>query len=214
VAALGAVVFAVAGVLWVESGRHDERARLTHASSFAPPVHLAADTSYVRTRVLPSGQLIVTHWIRSDTWIYAVTVTTPKVIGLDPASVTSSRFKLASNGTAAPTASSRGVAGTRVFQLPPTHQLYLRYRLSGVVERSGRSDGRDLARITSLDVSTSSTLTRTTRLIVGATVLALACTPTGQTVAAPCGTEHGGIWSVRLGPEQQASHVMAQLDLR
>jgi hypothetical protein len=70
-----------------------------------------------------------------------------------------------------------------------------------------------LARITSLNVATSSALVRTTRSVVGATVLTLACTRDAATAPTPCGTERGGVWSARLGPGDSDTPVMAQLDL-
>ena len=42
-----------------------EQARLTRTDTFAAPVRLAPDTSVVQSRVLASGDLVVTHWIRS-----------------------------------------------------------------------------------------------------------------------------------------------------
>ena len=71
------------------------------------------------------------------------------------------------------------------FELPPTKRIYVRYRLTGVVQSSGGPDTRALARITALDVSTSTRLVHTTLNVVGAQVLALACTPKGRRRADP-----------------------------
>jgi hypothetical protein len=89
----------------------------------------------------------------------------------------------------------------------------VRYRLTGALQRSG-PDGRALARITALDVSTGSPQARTTHTVVGTTVLAMACIPAAPgALPAPCGRVREGAWSVRLRPGEQADRVLAQLSL-
>jgi hypothetical protein len=211
--AVGALV-AAGGVLWLAAGRHtaDPVVQLTHSAPFTPPVPLRADSSYVRTRVLPSGDLEVTHWIRTRSSVSSVTLRTPRVTGLPRDSVTTTRVVLAGDGTPAHTVSAPHRPSS-TYPVPPTQSLYVSYRLSGALQMSG-PDGRALARITALDVSTGAHLARTTRAVVGTTVIALACTPaTAGAAPAPCGAVQDGAGSVRLGRAEQGDEVMAQLSL-
>jgi hypothetical protein len=213
---LAAVTVVLVGVAWFATARHTtSQPQLSHNDSFAPPGHLMPDTSFVRTRVLPSGDLEVTQWIRSRNWVYAVTLSTPRVAGLATGTLSTTGVALGSDGKQTATLGAQGFEpGTRIFELPPTHSLYIRYRLSGVLEKSPGASGRALARITSLDVRTRTHLVSTTRTVVGARVLNLACTPDKpNALTTPCGIEHGGVWSVRLPRGQEGSQVMAQLDL-
>lgn len=215
VAVLVAAV-AVVGILGWRSfdPGSDESAHLTHADTYEAPVPLRPDTSFVRSRILPSGDIDVTHWIRSRQLLLSVSLTTPEVPGLAPRAVRVSDVFVAGDGTPLPGAAPDGSARSTTIVLLPTHRLYLRYRLSGAVEASGGPHNRALARITSLDVSTTSRLTSTTRTVVGAKVLALACSPIGSREApTPCGTVDDGRWTVDLVAEQQESRVMAQLNL-
>ena len=217
IAALTAVALvAVGGLAWLVAGRGGEEGRIrpVHSDAYAAPVDLPAATAYVRSRVLPSGDLEVTHWIHTGDPVDSLTVRTPQTLGLVTGSVTMSDVVLATDGTPYPTVSiGEGRAGLRTFRFPPASALYLRYRLSGVVDVTGPGD-RALARITSQDVSTGGEVTRSTRTVVGARVLAMACT-TGppDATAAPCGSRDGGVWTVSLGRGKQGSRVMAQLDL-
>src|SRR5262249_12717959 len=146
IAALGAAaafLVAVGAAVLVTDGRSDERAVLTRAHAFSPPDPLPPNTSMVRTRVLPSGDLDVRHWIHTDGWVYTVTLAKPRVPGLPPGSVRVARVFFASDGEPAPVVMPSGSPDKpRTFQLPPTQRLYIRYRLSGVVERSDGADGR------------------------------------------------------------------------
>jgi hypothetical protein len=216
-AALVAVVAVVGLVAWLETGPgSDERARLTthrDRSPYAAPIALHRGTSYVRSDVLPSGEIEVTHWIRTRRPVRAVTLRTPVVPGLVRDSVQVTHVQLSGDGRRVPATGSVYPYGPTTFPVPRTRNLLVRYRIAGVLETSGGTSGRALARITTLDVSTSSRLVSTTRTVVGATVLALACTAPGAAMPVPCGTERGRTWSTRLGPGQQDSQVMAQLDL-
>jgi hypothetical protein len=103
--------------------------------------------------------------------------------------------------------------GARTFRFPPARTIYLRYRLSGVVQTRGQGS-RALARITSLDVVPGSHSLPVTQVVVGARVLGLACTMgPPDTPAVPCGRLAGGTWTVRLGGSLHPSRVMAQVDL-
>lgn len=205
----------VVGVLvwWSNSRGTEEQAIAVHGQSYAPPVHLDRGSSLVRSRVLPSGDIVVKHWIRTDLPVRSVNLRVPHVAGLPPHALSISDLILASNGTQTVASSPVDPVGVSTFALPPTNWLYVRYRLSGVVQSSGGPRQRALARLTALDVTTSSPVQHTTLAVVGAKVLSLACTAHGQNVPTPCGTDSHGTWSTRLGQGEQGSQVMAQLNL-
>jgi hypothetical protein len=214
-AAAALVTTAVLGWVWVKGGGDDvDRVAPASDHPFAVPVELQPGTAYVRTRVLPSGDLVVTHWIRTRALVHSVTVRAPRTLGLDPGAVSVTHVVLAANDASYPERPT-SLIGTRTlrFRFPEARTIFLRYRLYGVVEAGGPG-GRALARITSLDVVPGSRRVPVTQVVVGARVLALACTSgPPDTPAVPCGTTPGGTWTVRLKAAQQPSRVMAQVDL-
>ena len=210
-----AVVSLVAAGLVVLGGRHaSEGPSPLGDSAFEPPVPLRANTSYVRSRVLPSGDLVVTHWIRTGAPVDSVVLRIPTTRGLARASVTASQLVLAADGAkdlAVPITDAGTGAQTLIF--PYARSVYLQYRLSGVVESTGPGR-RALARLTSLAVVVGGRSVRTTQVVVGANVLALACTSgRADSTPVPCGSQDPASWSVRLTPRAQPTRVMAQVDL-
>jgi hypothetical protein len=212
--AVGLVVGVVGGLVWVlGSGRPaEQRARL--AASYTAPIRLRPGTSYIRTRVLPTGDLEVTQWIASATPVQSLTLRVPLVPGLAPASVSLGRLVVAADGvrsSALPVANQ--ATGTWEYRLPVARAVFLRYRLSGAVQTTS-VPGRAVATITSLLVSTGHRLTSTTQAVVGRDVLALGCSlPTPGTAPTLCGVTSNGISSVRLYGAQQQSRVTAQVQL-
>lgn len=218
VGALVAAGVVVAGLLVLGRG-HDGggEARLLESPTYASPVALSPDTSYVRTRVLPSGALVVTQWFSFRLAADSVLVALPPTPGVDPSAVRVRHVVLAVDGSRFPAAGSLSVAhGSRTLFFPQAHAVYLRYRLSGTVQQTGPGS-RALARLTSLHVTTGSDALPTTQVVTGARVLALACTrgesdaePTSGPV--PCGSLSAGDGRVRLaaGPP---TRVMAQVEL-
>lgn len=210
--AVGLVVGLVAGVVWVSSGPPTEqRARL--AASYTAPVHVRPGTSYLRTRILTTGELEVTQWIASTAPVQEVTLRVPDVPGLAPGGLSLSHVVLAADGlrsTAIPVAGQP--AGTWRYRTPVAREVYLRYRLSGAVATS-TVPGRALAMITALVATTDHPLTSTTEAVVGANVLSLGCSlPTPSAPPTPCGVTSNGISSVRLYGAQQQSRVTAEVD--
>ena len=166
--AVAVAIVVVGAVAWTGRGGDGGRIRPVHSDAYAAPVRLPPATSYVRSRVLPSGALQVTHWIHTRDAVDSLTVRTPRTLGLDPGSIAVSHVVLATDGTPYPAAAID--AAHQTFRFPVATSVFLRYRLSGAVQASG-PDGRALARITSLDVSTGGEVVRTVRTVVGARVL-------------------------------------------
>jgi hypothetical protein len=214
-AVVAAALVAAVALLWVATGQGSEEVVVRARSDPHPaPVHLPPGTSFVRSRMLPSGQLEVTHWIHSRVAVASLTVHTPRTLGLTRGSVSASHFSLAADGTPYPAAwVDEGHSSTHTFRFPTASEVFLRYRLAGTV-RLGGPDGRALARITSLAVTTDSAMTRTTLTVTGVRVLALACSaPTATALPQPCGQESDGSWHVTLDRIGSRERVMAQLDL-
>jgi hypothetical protein len=214
VSAVAVAVVTVSGLLWLRGGPEsgdDARARLLRSATYDSPVALQPGTSYVRTRILPSGELAVTEWIRTRGPVDSVTARTPTVDGLNPATVSATHFVLAANGTRYPALPVAGAAA-QTFRFPAVRTVYLSYRLTGAVQSSG-PHGRALARLTALDVGTGRPQDSTTQEVVGARVLALACTPAPDVPPVPCGSVDRGTWTVRLRGARQRNPVMAQVDL-
>jgi hypothetical protein len=212
-ALLGAA--AIVGTLaWVTTRPSpDVSAELAHGNQYQPPHGLQADTSFVRTRIGGSGVEQVTHWIHTAQAVRSVQLRIPQVPGLRAGDVYVMHVLVAGDGVRLPLAKTVQPARTTTIALPPTRHLYLRYHLAGAVDYSGGSHAGALARITTLDVSTSRTLIRTTVAVTGVPVLALACDPPGPDLAVPCGRQDGGTWRAFLGPDEQGNDVSAQVDL-
>jgi hypothetical protein len=220
-ACVGALVaVGTAAAVWLGLGSHStpEPATLS-ASTLAAPVHLPWDTAYVETKVLPSGDLVVTHWIHSRKDLFAATLKIPHIAGLPVDDIAVSHLTVAGDGAVITTKQSGPGSGGRAAALAPvllpgTHDLYVRYQLSGVLQKDSTVADRGLARLTALTVRTYTHLKRTTATVTGAKVLALACSPaTPQAIPVPCGSAQGGSWSVQLDRGDVQDRVMAQLDL-
>ena len=212
-ALLGAA--AIIGILaWVTTRPSaDVTAELAHGNRYQPPHGLQPDTSFVRTRIGGSGVEQVTHWIHTGQAVRSVQLRIPQVPGLRAGDVYVIHVVVAGDGVRLPLTKTVRPGHATTITLPPTRHLYLRYHLAGAVDYSGGSHDRALARITALDVSTSRTLTRSTVAVTGVPVLALACDPPGPDLAVPCGRRGGGTWRAFLGPDEQGSDVMAQVNL-
>jgi hypothetical protein len=214
-AAVALVTAAVLGWVWINRGGDDvDRVAPASDHPYSVPLDLKPGTAYVRTRVLPSGDLVVTHWIRTRSLVDSLTVRVPRTLGLDPGAVSVTHVVLAANDASYPVSpTSRIGIRARTFRFPEARTIFLRYRLSGAVEAGGPG-GPALARITSLDVVPGSRPVPITQVVVGARVLALECTSgPPDSPAVPCGTTPGGTWTVRLKIVPQPSRVLAQVDL-
>ncbi|WP_107768108.1 hypothetical protein [Nocardioides terrigena] len=179
-----------------------------------PPQPLAPDESYVRTVVLPSGDLRVTHWIESSATLLDIGLSLPAVTGA--AGVEARNVRVLADG--------RRVSGTaRITTVPASYPLLgarsvqVRYRLKGAVERSGASaPGRALALVTALDVTHEPPPQRVVRAILAPEVLSLACAPAvAEGAPEPCGAlgPDGG-WTVERAGARVDDRVLAQVSLR
>ncbi len=207
-ALVSALALGGAALLFVHPGAGDGRAERTAATTrYAPPRPVPPNTSYVETRVLPSGDLEVTHWIHSRAPVSAIHLVRPDVGGLPSLKV--SKVVVAGDRTRAIRTGSK-----RAFYLIAARHLFVSYTLKDAVTRAPHPAGRGLAVITNLEIGGVPGLTETTHAVVGARVLNLACSqPTPEALPAPCGASGSAGWQATLDGASVDDRVMAQLDL-
>jgi hypothetical protein len=216
---LGAAVVAtaittVAAIRALESldRRGDQVAERTRAQVYTPPQPLAAGSEYVETRVLPSGDLRVTHWIHVKGALFTLSVSRPQVSGLPP--LTIKDLTVVGNRTAVAPGSAPVGDRPGVFYLNGARHAYVSYVLAGSVERDPAPRGRALAPITSLLVTGNKALSSATYAVIAPQVLNLACSAASPVaLPQPCGAPDGRGWRVTLSGSDVDDRVMAQLDL-
>jgi hypothetical protein len=200
--------------------RHDGTAplvTLSQPSDLAPPRPVPAGSSYVRTVVLPSGDLAVTHWIHTRKPMTSVRVRRPSVANLPRVIADDVRVVPGFDPRARAPAVSDGQQ-KQLYILGGARRVYVSYVLKGAVENELSPPGRALARITTFDVRSDQPETSSIHTVRGARVLALACSQaTPDALPEPCGSTGdatgGGDWQVRLDDAATDDRVMAQLDL-
>ncbi len=175
---------------------------------------LPANGSYVETVVLPSGEMKVTHWIRTKVPESSIKLMAPVLAGIDSGVVTATEVQVVADGMVVPGADSVEGAG-QTYRFVGTKSIYVTYVLSGALERSTSVESRALARVTALDLRYPSMSGTSVRSVQGAEVLNLACSPPGTPDAAPepCGKPDPDGWQVQLAGGNRNDHVMAQLQL-
>jgi len=180
----------------------------------AAPVDLAPQTSWVSTRVTASGDLVVRHWIRSRTSLFGLRLAVPASAAVPGARPPRVRDVLVvAGGREAPGPGSLR-KGRASYAFTGTHDVFVRYRVAGAVERSDSVAGRALARFTALDVDVTPPMLTTTYAVSGGKVLNLACSdPEPGAVPFPCGGPAGSGWEVQLEKADRNDVVTAQLDL-
>ena len=187
---------------------------LAGSVSYAAPVSVPDGSEYVRTTFLPDGRLRVSHWIATRHAQNELRIHLPDVTGLPSGGLSVAHLVLAADGLrvyAPESVPRRGL----MLAVPPAHRIFVSYVLSGAVEASDHPAGRALARVLALDVSTGEPTTSSVTSVVGARVLALACSaPTRTALPQPCGEVHDGSWTVDLRAPHAQDRVLAQVDLR
>ena len=94
---------------------------------------LPANGSYVETVVLPSGEMKVTHWIRTKVPESSIKLMAPVLAGIDSGVVTATEVQVVADGMVVPGADSVEGAG-QTYQFVGTKSIYVTYVLSGALE--------------------------------------------------------------------------------
>ncbi len=119
------------------------------ARSGTPPRPLSPDETYVRTEVLPSGDIEVTQWIESTVLLFNLALSVPALAGTED--VVAEDVRVVADGRQA-TGPTRILGPSRSYSFLGARTVQVRYRLTGAVETSPSAPGRGLVRLTSLDV--------------------------------------------------------------
>lgn len=201
--------------LHLRASPHDEGSVVSYRSGYAAPVPVPVGTAYVRSTVVAPEALRVTHWVHTGSDVGRVRIRVPHMPGLAPGTVALSDLVIASDGQPVPASRLPGTGPGRTYVVPAGRHIYVRYVLLGALERSSSPAGRALARFTALDVDTpEDSVARTRHTVVGARVLALACSADRpDALPHPCGSETNGTWRVVLGSGHTHDRVTAQMDL-
>ena len=175
-----------------------------------PPRPLVAGEAYVDTQVLPTGDLLVRHWIRTRSPIESVVLTRPD--GADDLSAEDVEV-VAGGSTADGPARLGGAPAT--YSFGDATAVFLTYRLLGAVEVSDSATGRGLVLATTLETAYEPGATRETRVVRGPEVLSLACSPGPGRAPVPCGRADGAEqWRIDLDRDEAvATRLLAQVNL-
>jgi hypothetical protein len=207
----GLAIGAIVGVVVVPRLLDDGPDRPAAADDAGAPAGLVADTSYVVSRVLPNGDVVVRQRIRTAEPIWLLRLTLPRVPGAGDMSAR--QVDLVADGDAV-AGQATITDGTASYGFPPATEMLLSYRLTGAVRLSDSAPGRGLAMITTLDVQYSPRVERETRVVRAAEVLSLACSRSVEEAPVPCGEPDGdGRWQVELTGGRVVDRVMAQLNV-
>ena len=201
------VVLGIVAYRWADD---DPGAALAGAGEIDPPVPLASNEEYVVTELLPSGDLMVTHWIESSERLDSVQLARPDISGV--AVLRAEQVRVVADGRVAVGAERISSLAGR-YLLPRASSVQIRYLLTGAVAFSSSAPGRALAWPTALDVSYEPTSLRVTRTVIAPEVLSLACS-SAKNAPRPCGAPGpDGEWTVELDKARADDRVMAQLSI-
>ena len=184
----------------------------TTVARFVPPAPLRPGDEYVRTRVLPTGDLRVEHWIDSRSLVFHLTLARPLTSGVDGSRVVARSVQIEADGQTV--IGPETVRTRQDFDFLGAHRVHLAYTLSGALSRSSVIDRRALVQAVALRVTVPGRRPPHLRYAVAGNVLALACAgPSPRAVPRPCGREARGGWRVDLGRPARPQRVIAQVDL-
>lgn len=184
----------------------------------AAPAGMPTIGMYVLSEVQSTGEVTVSHWIRTGTPIDRLDLLTA-----DPDQLlgTVEALGVVVSSTDAEVLARREFVGTRqqsVYLSRPVAELYLTYVVPGALDEATSSvPGRTLARVTAMDVDYDGESGPVLRVIRSpGTVLNVACLSqdaAANTPPRPCGhaTDEGG-WEVVLSGDQRNDRLLAQLE--
>lgn len=206
----------VAGLLLASSiddgpARESQASRLaTSVDSFGAPQPLAPGESVVDSAVQANGDVVVQQWIHADEPLERLGLSLPE--DLAATGTSASDVEVLVNGSPVEGPDRLGTVGA-TYAFSGTTQVRLRYRLSGVVQRSDSASGRALAVTTTLQTEYEPRVESETRLLrADGSVLGVACAASLETSPTPCGSSVGQRWQIELVGAHVDDRVLAQLD--
>lgn len=212
------VVVTLAALAWLVGGAvlvaaltlRDSPSGTAAADPPEPPRPLVAGEAYVDTQVLPTGDLLVRHWIRTRSPIGSLVLTRPD--GADDLSAED--VEVVAGGSSADGPARVG-ADPATYSFGAATDVLLTYRVLGAVEVSDSAAGRGLVLATTLETAYEPGATRETRVVRGPEVLSLACSPGPDRPPVPCGRADGTEqWQVDLDRDEAVStRLLAQVNL-
>ena len=207
---LAALAWLVGGAVLVAALTTQDSPSGPEADAPEPPRPLVAGEAYVDTQVLPTGDLLVRHWIRTRSPIGALVLTRPD--GADDLSAED--VEVVAEGSSADGPARVG-ADPATYSFGAATDVLLTYRVLGAVEVSDSATGRGLVLATTLETAYEPGVTRETRVVRGPEVLSLACSRGPDRPPAPCGrADSAEQWRVVLGRGQAvATRLLAQVNL-
>jgi hypothetical protein len=211
VVAIALVLAGVMGVLLFSPILDTDPERATPPPDGTSPVALAPDTSYVVSRVLPGGDVVVRQWLRSGEPVDRLRLVLPQVPGVDGLSARD--VDVVADGREAVGPASITADGA-TYEFRAATEMRVRYRLAGALALSDSAPGRALALATNLAVTYATPLEAETRVVSGPEVLNLACSRSVDEPLLPCGqADSYGRWRVDLVGKHVGDRVVAQLTL-
>lgn len=193
------------------AGLRDNPGEQGAEGSAAPPQALGPDESYVDTRVLPAGDLVVRQWIRAREPLTALGLELPVVPGAEDLSA--DQVEVVVDGVVAD-GPDRVTAAGATYTFEESTTVLVTYRLEGATQVSDSAAGRALAVVTTLETAYAPLVERETRVVHGPEVLSLACSRQPDGSPEPCGRGSGDDqWEVYLSGDRVDDRVLAQLNL-
>jgi hypothetical protein len=176
-----------------------------------PARPLTSDESYVDTRVLPSGDAVVRHWISAASPITSLVLALPDAPGVGD--VWAERVEVVADGEVSP-GPDRLDVGATTYTFDSTTDVLVRYRLRGAVRTGEQPPGRALAVATTLDTTYSPRTALETRVVRAPVVVSLACVRAPGWAPVPCGqADDTGRWRVEMTDPLGSERVIAQVGL-
>ncbi len=220
VAVVGTLLVSVGGAALLRGAQDDVAAARPETSQSdpafpAPPVPLGVDSEFIDTEVLDGGDLLVSHWIRTSQPVTELVVDVPPSSGFTADTINVLDLTVVTPGRVAESPARQSGGGWASALPGAVREVYVRYRLSGVLQRSASAAGRALAPMTSLSLGVDGQLLARTQTFSGLEVLTLACL-SAEPRATPtlCGALVDDTWTVDSAADAVPAIVIAQLDLQ
>lgn len=210
----GTLVLA-AFVVWVvrRTEPAPSRASLVGAASLAlpPPEELAVGDELVHTEVRSSGDVVVTHWLRSTALMFTVRLALPRDARTE--GVVAEDVLVVADGRAVDGATQVSGASAR-YGFIGASTVQVSYRLIDATDLSDSSPGRGFVRTTAIEVKPDVPSDRVVRIVSAPRVLTLACSSGASTDWIPCGSSvTDGEWRVEQDGPGDGDRVSAAIDV-